>query len=73
VVERETEGTERRLPVKAQVPARDLSEELAGTGTPTQACPRVSKRGSEKEGETILPLSVAAHLLVKYKILFCSF
>ena len=44
-----------------------LSEELTGTGTPTQAYKGTSKKNSEKEGETNLLLSLSIRLLVNIK------
>jgi hypothetical protein len=46
-----------------------VSEEPTGTGAPTQAYQRVSKKGSEEEEKRIsdLLVSVAARLSVKHK------
>jgi hypothetical protein len=51
-----------------QPPRARVSEELTGTGTPTQAQQgTTSKKNSEEEGETNLLLSVAIRLLVNIK------
>jgi hypothetical protein len=44
-----------------------VSEELTGTGTPTQAYQGTSKKSSEEEGETDLLLSAPIRLLVRFK------